>query len=438
MKPIQFVAAILLAVACFNLPAQIKRTSIPIGDAVSKALAKGSITGEGARSFHIRVEVSEPENPQSPYRGSFEEWWVSPDQWRREVRDIEGLHQTIVTSGAKKTEKDEGDYFPVWLRNFVTAVFDPIPAASQWAGSDLMIEQTFLPNGAKSDACARKVGKLGSEGRDSKVYFNVCFDEEGRLKFIGSPSYSMEFHDYRGFGKKQIARELTDDPESGTKLVGKLTVLEEMAKVKDQADLFAVLPSDEDRFKEVQVNAETLERLTAGSPAIVWPTVHSGNTRGREAIYISVDTTGRVREAWPLNSDNGGVDDSVRDQVRKWTVKPAIDQSGKRVQVDGGLSFSFETRIADPLPELSDAEIRQLATKIVEPVFPPGSVKSGQVLEVDVSVDEHGQLAGANFHGLEAGAVFALDDAIKKWTFLPLMRNGKAQYFHGTVKFVAP
>jgi hypothetical protein len=437
MKPIQSLTAVLLAAACLSLPAQIRRTSTPIGDSVAKALAKGALTAEGAHPFHIRVEVAEPENPQSPYRGSFEEWWVSLDQWRREVKDIDGLHQTIVTTSGKKTEKDEGDYFPVWLRNFVRAVFDPIPAASQWGGSGLMIGQIFLPNGAKSDACARTEGKLGSAGRESKVYFNVCFDEEGRLKFFGSPGYSMEFHDFRGFGKKEIARELVDDPESGTKLVGKVTVLEEMSKVKDQAGLFTPLPSDEDRFKEVQVSAETLERLTAAVP-IEWPTVHSGNTKGREAIYISVDTTGRVREAWPINSDNGGVDDSVRDQARKWTVKPLVDESGKPVQVDGGLSFSFETRIADPLPELSDAEVRQLATHIVEPAFPQGSVKPGQVFEVEIGVDEQGRVAGASFHGLQAGAIFPLDEAIKKWTFRPLMRNGKATYFHGTVKFVVP
>ena len=243
-----------------------------------------------------------------------------------------------------------------------------------------------------------------------------------------SPGYFTEFQDYRGFGKKQIARELTDTPESGTKLVGEVTVLEEISRVKDQADLFVPLPSDENRFNEVQLSAETLEKLTAEDPAIVWPTVRSGNTRGREAVYISIDAQGKVREAWPLNSDNGGVDDSVRDQVRKWTVKPAVDPSGQPVQVDGGLSFSFETRIEDPLPDLSDAEVRQLATKVVEPVWPPGSVKSGQVIVVGVSVNEQGKLTGSAYPGIPPGVVFAVMDAIKKWTFRPLMRNGSGVF----------
>ena len=440
MRKLQFLTAFILGLTCSTSFGQIEHTAIPIGNALDRALAKGSITGEGARPFHIRVEVSEPENPQSPYQGSFEEWWVSPDQWRREVTDKDGMRQTIVVVAGKKTEKDEGDYFPVWLRNFVRAVFDPIPDQAQWTGDGLMIEQTTFPGGARTDACARRERKIGSLGRDSKVYFNLCFDDDKRLKFFGSPGYGMEFHDYRGFGKKQIARKLADNPESGTALVGQVTILEDLSKAQGAAELFVPLREDENRFEEMQVSAEAMEKLTAGNPPIVWPTVHSGNIRGREAVYISVDTEGRVREAWPLNSDNGLVDDSVRDQVRKWIIKPPVDETGKPVQVDGGLSFSFETRIDDPLPQLSDAEVRQLATKIVEPVWPAGSVEPGQVIAVDVSVNEQGQVTGAAFKAAPSAtaAVIALNDAIHRWSFRPLMRNGRAVNFHATVKFVVP
>ena len=54
---------------CFAAPAQIKRTSVPLGDAVDKALEKGLLTSKDARPFHILMKISEPENPQSPYQG---------------------------------------------------------------------------------------------------------------------------------------------------------------------------------------------------------------------------------------------------------------------------------------------------------------------------------------------------------------------------------
>lgn len=420
------------------LHGQIRRTEAPVGDSVKRALAKGSLTAEGARSFHVRMDVSEPENPQSPYGGSVEEWWISPNEWRREVTAKSGMKQTIVVVDGKKTEKDEGDYFPRWLRSFVTAMIDPIPNAGEWAKSDLMIQQITLPNGDKSDACARTQSKIGNGVRATDAFSNICFDGDGRLKFYGSPSYSMEFHDYRNFGKKQIARTLSDDPEPGTKLMGRVTVLEEKWKSDDSTNPFVPLLQDDNRFESAQVSSDQLELLSASAPPIVWPPVHSGNVKGQLAVYVAADSTGQVREAWPLNSDNAGLEDPVREQVLKWKIKPAVDSAGNPVQLEGGLGFHFETRIEDPLPVLEDTEARALATRIVDPVWPPNSA-SGQVFQVDIGVNERGQLTGTSFGGdVPTAVALALNSALRQWTFQPLIRNGKAQYFHGIVKFAVP
>jgi hypothetical protein len=344
------------------------------------------------------------------------------------------MRQTIVVTGGKKTEKDEGDYFPVWLRNFVTGIFDPVPDAKSWEASGLKVEQT-VGNGFRSDACARTKSNIGSTGRDSTVYFAVCFDEQGRLNLVVNPGYGMEFHDYQPFGQKEIARKLIDNPESGTTLVGNVTILEDLSDASNAAELFAPLPTDDDKFSAEQVSAQTMENLTAGNPPIVWPTLRSGNVRGRVCIFISADSSGHVRETWPVNAD-AGVDDSLRGQVQKWKIKAAVDKTGKPVQVDGPISFAYETRIENPFPHLSDEETRQLATKIVEPVWPK-SVHAGQVIEADISVNEQGKFAGVGFAHMTVppDALVAVTNALRQWTFRPLIRDGKPQYFQGVVKF---
>jgi hypothetical protein len=427
-------AAALLAIS--PVPAQIKTTRSPMGDALNKALAKSSLTGPDARPFHVRMIVSEPENPQSPYQGTVEEWWLAPDTWRREVTDKDGMHQIIVMAHGTKSEKDEGDYFPLWLRSFVNALFDPVPNAQAWSASDASIEQITMPNGAKSSACARAQFKIGSGANAADVFSNVCFTAEGRLDYVVSPRYSMEFHDYRGFGKKQIARRLVDHPESGTELVGEVVQLESDPKTAD--DLLTPLPANDVRFQSAVVGSEQMQRLSADNPSIVWPTVHSGNTSGRLAVYISADTQGNVREAWPLNSDNAGLEDPVREQVRKWRLKPAVDAQGRRVQVDGRLGFAFETTIADPLPHLTDAEVRALASNTIEPRWPAGSVHRGDVVTVEISVNEQGKLTGAGFPGGATAAQLAANGALAQWKFRPLIKDGHPQYFHGTVIFTVP
>jgi hypothetical protein len=380
--------------------------------------------------------VSEPENSASPYQGTIEEWWFSPSQWRREVTAKDGIRQTIVVADGKKTERDEGNYFPLWLRGFVSATFDLIPDATAWRASGGLIPQIATSNGENSEACAHAKLSIGSGDSATDAFAGICFDGTGRLKSYFGPRYSMELSDYRSFGKKQIARKLENDPESGTHLVGEVTRLEEIPK-NVSAALFMPLPTDDDRFRSAAVSSSQMEQLIAGNAPIRWPTVRSGKTHGRLAMYVSVDAAGHVREAWPLNSDNGGLEDPAREQVRHWTTKPAI-ADGKPVQVDGGLGFAFDTRIGDPLPELSDAEVRALATRIVEPVWGPGVVHSGDVVEVDIGVNEQGKLTGEGYTKVPSNLQSPVMAAISQWTFRPLIRDGKPQYFHGVVKFVVP
>jgi hypothetical protein len=435
-------AAIFAVGLCTTAHSQIRQASVPLGDAISKALAKGLLTGEGSRPFHIRVIVSEPENQQSPYQGTIEEWWSLSTQWRREVTAKEGMHQTIIVVNGKKGERDEGDYFPLWLRNFVTALFDPVPDASAWTANGVTIDQTIMPNGDKSDACARIKSKIGTGDRITDGFSNVCFDDKGRFKFIGSPRFSMSFNHYRGFGEKDIARALGDAPEPGTGLGGDVVQLEDLSKAMRDG-LFTPLPSNDNRFDSLELGAAKLEELTAGNAPVVWPAVRSGNLQGNLAIYISVDSQGHVREVWPLNSDNAGLEDPAREQVRKWTITPLKDSNGNPVQADGALGFRFQTAMANPIPVLSDAEARQLAIKTTDPKFAPGTALPGTRYRVRVAVNEQGKVTGGAAEDTEVPdtikppgpALFPIMMAVRNWQFQPLMKEGVPQYFFAELVF---
>ncbi|MEO7028837.1 MAG: hypothetical protein ABI147_05485 [Acidobacteriaceae bacterium] len=434
MKKFAFCGLLVALVA--SASAQVTRTSVPLGKALDKALDKSLLTGKDARPFHIRIAVAQPDKPDSAYQATIEEWWASPQQWRREVSAKRGLKQTIVFANGNKTERDEGEYFPLWLRTFVTATFDPVPNATAWTALNLQIVQLTMPNGAKSDACARIESKIGVGDNTTDAFSNVCFDNEGRLKFVGSPRYSMEFNDYRGFGKKQVARHLADNADSGARLLGSVVQLDDLSKETVGPDFFSPLPANDSRFESVAVGSAQMLTLSASAPPVSWPPVHSGNVHGQLSMYVSVDRTGQVREVRPLNSDNAGLGSPTREQLLGWKLKPAVDKSGAAVQVDGGLSFTFDTKISDPLPELSDTEVRALA-KITEPQW-PRSLKAGEIVEVDISVNQQGKLAGYGMTHVPPAAQGAVMNAIAAWSFHPLVRNGVPQYFHGVVRFIVP
>lgn len=430
----------LLAGVCVPASGQIKRASIPMGDALTKALAKSCLTGKDAAPFHVRVIVSEPENPDSPYQGTIEEWWLSPNQWRREVTAKDGMKQTIVVVDGKKTERDEGDYFPLWLRSFVTALTDPVPNAAAWSASGASIEQLTMPNGLKSDACARAQSKIGSGDGATDAFSVVCFDGKEKLQSIVGPRYSMEFQDYRNFGKKDVATKLVDDPEPGTTLVGEIVQLEDESKAGDSQTLFTPLSTNDNKFISAAVSPEQMAKLTAGNPPIKWPSVRSGNVKGRLAMYISADAEGNVREAWPLNSDNAGLEDPTRDQVRHWKLSPATDSSGQRVQVDGGLGFAFETKIEDPLPVITGSQIAELVTGCnYNPILPKGILPSGTSFKITVGVNEQGKDTGVGFPaGVPWNAVQSAHLNDTECHYKPYIVNGKATYYSIEFVFTAP
>ena len=431
-------ALALLTAASLDALAQVKRTEIPLGSFLAEALASSSLTRPDSKPFHIRIDISEPENPQSPYQGSIEEWWSSPQEWRREVAEKSGMRQVIVYSAGVKSEEDTADYFPNWLRRFVTAVFDPVPDADEWNARNAVIKQTTLPNGMHTDPCVRSTSTIGSGDHASTAYSTICFDGAGHLKFVGSPGYSMEFHDISSFNKRQIPHNFIDNPESGTRLVGAVNRLEDLSKSK-RTDLFQRLARTDNLFQTAKINSNQLETLCAPFDQLLWPRVRSGNLRGHVALYLATDRRGRVHEAWPLAGDNGEIQDFARTEAVKWALQPVTDTAGQPLQMEGAISLPFETAVGDPLPELSDAEVRALAITLPDPNW-PASVKlpHGTVIKLRISVNEQGKLTGSGFGAVPQDAFSAVLSASQNWTFRPLIRDGKPQYFHGDLIFIIP
>ena len=135
----------------------------------------------------------------------------------------------------------------------------------------------------------------------------------------------------RHLGKSVSPCRYVADLEPGTELVGKVEILEKMDPSSSLPDLPAITKADSISVEPASISQETFEKLLREPLNVVWPPVHSGNTSGKLSIYISADRESNIREAYPLNSDNAGLQDAARDQCRCW------DGSGrKRHELRGG------------------------------------------------------------------------------------------------------
>ena len=452
-----FVSAVLLLTVRVCFGQRVTETSVPLGKALDHALELSALTGANAKPFHLKVHLFESTNPPSPYRAEIEEYWVSPQQWRRSI-DTPEFKQTLIMNGDQITEQNTGDYYPLWLTSFITGIFDPVPNADQWNKLDAKISQITLPSGQHSDACARMKFKVGSDTVNNDAFANVCFDGAGLLKFVGSPSYSMEFHDYQRFGKKMVARRYEDDPEPGTELVANVVLLEELKKPDGTLFSIGQITAPEQRLQSVVVSQATIEQAAEGQPALAWPPVQSGKTTGLLSMYVSVDRQGRVREAYPLNSDNAGLQDAARDQLLKWKLKP-MAAKGVPVQAEAPLTFRFETTLAinaaQPTGQANSASatasgaVPPLAVRVSPgvlqgflvddptPVYPPEARQNhiqGKVV-LALTIDKAG--TAKDIRVLTSPDQTLTDSAIaavSRWRYRPYQLNGSPVDVQSTVE----
>jgi len=429
----RFCATFLLVVAaihCKYSDAQVPQA----GELAERAVKQSQLTLPGSAPFHLRASIVEVTNPDSEYKGELEEYWISPEKYRRTITSPT-FSQTLVVNGDKVFEDDKGDYFPWWLNNLAKAVVEPLPKTDVLKSPNL---QMGYVNFSKHTYCFQMWTKIGNPPAESKEFWYFCFDgNAGLLQSVVTPGFDAWFEDFQDFKKKHIARTVGCNPEPGTRIELKVTELEEIKKPDESMFAVTEVTPAEHRIATANVPDATVRTLAKNTPDILWPTLRSGQTTGVVTMYVSIDREGHVRETWPLVNDNEGLQDVARKQVKNWQFKIATI-GGVPMQVESVMIFPFSTKIADPIPILSDAEGRKQATKIVEPDLPPGTLKGTEV-KVQVGISPDGTMNGVNNpYNVPTPLFLAAYRALGQWQFTPCMRDGKPDACSADIIFRAP
>ena len=405
---------------------------VSIAQATDHAVQESKLTLAGGVPFHLKAHIANAGTPKPEYSAEVEEYWVSPEKWRRTVQST-GFSQTLITNGDKISEKLTGDYYPFWLHDLVTALIDPLPMADQLK---LMQGQLEIPeDSAKSSSCMNMQFKVGTAPAQNSLPAAFCFGGKGGLlQAVNTPGYKAQFADNLPFKKKMVARTIKAEFAPGLVLAAKVTELAELPNPDVKLFTIDAVTSPPEQMKTIQVTESTTQALALNTPPIVWPPVREGKTEGVMSVYISVDRSGHVREVWPLVSNNPELNDAAREQLLKWQYKPYTN--GGPSQMEAVLTFAFSTRIENPVPVLSDAEARKLATRIVEAVVPTGKARKGTKFSLRVGVDAAGKTQTVQNQNKVAPALYTAGvAALKQWRFRPYLNHGKPDRFYADITF---
>jgi outer membrane biosynthesis protein TonB len=408
---------------------------VSVGEAADHAVQQSKLTLPGGTAFHLKAHIANFGTPKPEYSADVEEYWVSPEKWRRTV-EAAGFSQTLIDNGGQVSETIKGDYYPFWLHDMVTALFDPLPIVDQLKS---MRGQVEIPQDSlKSSSCMNMQLKAGTPPAQNTIPYAFCFGGKiGLLQAVLTPGYKAQFGDYLPFKKKMVARTIRAEFAPGTTLTAKVTELTDLINPDEKLFVIEKATPATEQMKTSQVAEDVARTLAVNTPAIVWPAVREGKTSGVMSVYISNDRAGRVREAWPVASGNLELNDAVRQQVLQWQYKPYTN--GGPSQMESLLTFAFTTRIENPISVLNDAEARKLATRAVEPVVAPGKARKGTRFTLRISVDEAGKVqAVLNTNSVAPALYSAGAAALKRWRFRPYLNKGKPDRFYADVTFRVP
>jgi len=304
---------------------------------VKKAVERSTLNQPGTKPFHLKAVLapSFERDKGSSRSGSIEMWWASPSQWKREIQSPE-FHQIEIVCNGRDWQKNEGDYFPEWLRETAVQLINPLPELDQVLDHVKTAESRNFPGQINIDWSAT----TGTTEVRNIQRFSVALEPiTGLLLYTYGFGWGAEFKDYHGFHRLMVARTL----DVGTpQLTAKVQTLDDLGDVP--AGFFDADPTggDSKPLETKVIDEPTLRKNLLPMEPVIWPKIQNGSFAGNVTTWIVIDRDGRVREIDGPVSENAAVNDVGKEAVGKMRFRP-FQVNGIPVQVMSQFTLPFRT-----------------------------------------------------------------------------------------------
>ena len=389
----------------------------PVATLRIRSVVQGSLIAPDNKPFHLEASITEGREA-TPF-GTIQMDWISPDTYREVIRS-RVFNSVRISSNERFYENDSASYVPLVLQTLTTAMLDPKPIVDAVQEGDLVLTKS---SGAVDES---GVTCLDPQRR-------MCFrDPNGLKETVAASGHAVTFGNYQPFEHKRIARVITNAPRLGED-VYTLTVTQ-LKEIDKTTHIDVPEGTGTGRIDFQDVSEVELRGHLEGSSSIIWPQPLDGAEKGPARFFISVDTTGQVREVQQLYTVNERTNDSAKNQLMRWHFKP-FTADGKSMQASGILRFTLNTREFGPQTPLTDAEARKLVADAADPKIEGTAPSPGTTYSIWAAVDSDGHvieiMAGDGPHELFIPCM----RTVQSWQFKPLIVDGTAVPFRANLVF---
>ncbi len=330
-----FVAVVLSSVSVYaeNAASQIK-----------KAVERSTLDQPGTKPFHLKAMLapSFERDKDAGLTGEVEIWWASPTRWRREVRSPE-FHQIEVVDGAHDWQKNEGAYFPEWLRRTATELIKPVPPLEDVLNHAKSAEVHNFVNPVNRSMSQLSIDWVTNTGSAevhniSRSYVSLQ-GTTGLLLYAGGLGWGGEFKDYSSFHGRMIARTVN---AGSPQVTAKVIILEDLGEVPAGFFDTGEAGADPQPLRTVLLDETTLRKNLLPEDPIAWPPLQDGALAGNVTTDVVVDREGKVRELGSIVSENSGINEAGRRRILAMRFKPFVVNGGP-VQAMSQITVPFKT-----------------------------------------------------------------------------------------------
>ena len=177
----------LLADTCLAKDAKPKT----VAEAMERASKLSQLTTPGSVPFHLKATISEPDSTDSDYKAEIEEHWLAPDKWRQTIKTPD-FSQTLIVNGEKISEQNQGDYYPLWLRDLVTAIFDLAPTRIKQLQTPLPDLAALQEHGAQNLPPALRNFRIDTGTSCDRSKEEVVFDRQMCQELLDELKYERQ------------------------------------------------------------------------------------------------------------------------------------------------------------------------------------------------------------------------------------------------------
>lgn len=305
---------------------------------VRKAVDHSTLNQPGTKPFHLKATIrpSFERDKDSGRNAEVEIWWASPNQWRREIRSSD-FQQVEIFDNNRDWQKNEGDFFPEWLRETAVQIINPLPSLDEVLEHVKTAESKNLFGRQISIEWTATTGT--ADVRNIERFGIALQPSTGLLLYTDGFGWGAEFKDYSDFHGRMVARTVN---VGSPQVTAKIETLEDLGQVAPGFFDSAAKDGDRRPLGTELIAEPTLRKNLLPMEPTNWPPIQDGSLEGNVTAWIVVDRRGNVREIDGIVSENSAVNETGREAIRKMRFEPFL-AGGIPVQVVSQFTLPFKT-----------------------------------------------------------------------------------------------